>query len=830
MSDKAVTILAKPHPLRSDVFTCVLPVGGTIAEMVGENVDEAIEVSISGEFIPRDMWDRIKPKDGTAILVVRYPKGDTAKKIVGIVLLLVIAYYAPYLLDIYGAWGAVAVAGLTMLATMAIYAMMPPPELPKVAGATDFNRLNSITGTSNQNTPYGSIPMVIGECRYYPPFAAMPYSEILGDDQYLRMLLDLGYGTDLSVSDIKIGETPLLDFDDVEYQIGVNPSLFSNDIFELSLADGFNPGAIVNKTTQTNTDEISVDVVFSGGLFGVNKKGKTTVATTSFKLEYQPLAGGTWINVGSLADVTISSSIASIVSGNVQVSSSARKALRIGVRWKVAQGQYNIRATRYATTFGVDTDESARFDSATLATLRSIKYLAPSNTGTQKLALKIKATDQLNGVINQLSLVVQQKIKVYDPVSLTWSAPIVSFNPAWIYYWLLNDCPGVAQKVEAARIDLPAFVEFADLCTASGFTCKGIIDRAIASGDLYKLILSSGRGAFAMRDGKYSVLVDKANQAPIQHFSPANTRDFSGQRVFIDLPEALRVRFQNPELNWQEDEIIVLRDGFSYNGTGPRGEVSANPGASKFETLTLPYVTSPQAAWQIARYHIAQAVYRPNVYTFNTDIEHLVCTRGDLVYAVNDVTEWGSGFGLVSGVIRSTGGNVTSIITAEPLLIEAGQTYSIRVRGINGNSNTSAISPLTAGYHTTFPLVTPLSAVVDVGDLYLIGKTTSAIAQLLITRIQPGKDFQAELMAVEYRAEVQTYDDNPPTLFISSISGTQILEPPPPPVIYAIFSDPKKIDNPDGGGGFDPGIIGGISPGPSGYVLPRRPEWRTNIQ
>lgn len=824
-------VVAKPHPLKSQTYLAVFPEGVNLMQVVGPDADDTLQIAIEGEYIPREMWAHVRPKSGTQISIVRYPEGKTVKKIVGVILLVVIAIYAPHLLSYmytaFGVWGAVAAIGITLIATMAAYALIPPPSMPRISGgdgAAEFNRLNAITGTSNQATPYGTIPMVIGECRYYPTLAANPYTEILGDQQYLRMLFDLGYG-DLEISDIKIGETPIESFDDVEYEISLTPDLFTDDIFEISLGESFNSGDVSNKTTQTLTDEVAIDIAFPGGLFGVDKKGNTTQASSGFNLEFRAVGStGSWTAVASLpaSDVTVSTPSCFAQGGTFVIRSSARKTVRIGVRWKVPRGQYDVRMTRFATTYAVGTEASTRFDTAQLATFRSIKHTNPSKTGTLKLALRIKATDQLNGVINQLSVLGQQKIRVYDSSLEEWLAPAVNTNPAWIYHWLLTTCSGVAQLVADSRVDLPAFVAWAEDCENKGFTAKGIIDKAIASGELYRMVLSAGRASFAMRDGLYSVLYDRDGLVPVQHFSPANSRDFTGQRMFIDLPHALRVRFQNPALNWQEDEIIVLDDGYTFNGLNARGVPSSDPPAEKFETLSVPYVTEPKAAWQLARYQLAQGKFRPNIYSWVADVEHLICTRGDLVYMVHDVTDWGSGFGLIKDV-GGVGGFVDQILTAEPITLEIGQTYSVRVRDKQNGSHISVIASVTGDGHI-LNLATPMPNTVDTGDLYIIGQTSKEIKQLLVTKIEPSADLNATIQAVEYNAAVQTYDDNPPDTFSSAISGTLILEPPPPPDIFAVFSD-ENTTPPSDGGNWEPNINVGVSPGRSGYINPGSP-WK----
>lgn len=983
MSDQFL-VIAKPHPLKTETVSCQFPVGARISDIVGPVADDAVKIAIEGEYIPREMWERIRPKAGTQIEICRFPRGRTVKKIIAIVILIIIAYFAPYLLSYFTTafgtfWGTVAYIAVTMLATMAAYALLPPPEMPKMPGgmSNELGRLNAITGTSNQAIPYGTIPMVIGQCRFFPTYAANPYTEILGDKQYLRCLFDLGYGDNLDISDIKIGETPIADFDGVEYEITTNPTLFSDDVFEVSLGDAFNTGANVTKTSQPLANEISVDMIFPQGFFGVDSKGKDLMAFTTFSMQYRAVgSSGAWSEVNAASGLHISSSICTKHTSGFQISSSARKMQRIGIRWKVAvAGQYDVKLVRNSTTYYAKsnwatwwgaqgamptgspsgaTAPQAGFDSAQLIAIRTVKNTNPSKTGTLKLAMRIQASDQLNGVINQLSVLGSQKIRTWNSTTNSWNAPAVSLSPAWIYHWLLTTCPGIARKVTDDRVDLDTIIDWAAHCDAKNFSCQGMLDSPITMGELLKMVLASGRAAFALKDSKYSCIFDEGTQSPVQHFSPANSKNFAGQRVFADVPHALRVRFTNPALNWQEDEIIVLDDDHSFNGVNARGVASALPVATKFETLKLPFVADPIAAWQIARYHFAQAIFRPNVYSWETDVENLVCTRGDLVHCMHDVTDWGVGFGLISEVVRNGSSQVTRIFSAEPISYDFASNYTIRARSKTNTSYISNISAFDGGdqgpnlvpayldgawlrtgstlpvmdstgvqftgcpnqasaYHsvpaledntwydvwvtvsgytsgsvrailhgdtvgqvavttnqaangtfrsliqiqnaggsqsnritlqatgsgtntfhasvivkkaaknpTMFTLQTPMGSDVDMGDLYMIGTTEIATKQILITKIEPGRDLTATLQGVEFNSNVATFDDSPPPSFVSSISGTKILEPPPPPHLTAVLSSGWLGGGPGGlggggggGGGGDPQVD--VGPGNSGY-------------
>ena len=74
-----------------------------------------------------------------------------------------------------------------------------------------------IEGARNTFRPYAPVPIVLGTHRMVPPLGAAPYTEVVGDDHYLNLLLVWGVGP-IEVTDLKIGETAIDDFTDVVYE------------------------------------------------------------------------------------------------------------------------------------------------------------------------------------------------------------------------------------------------------------------------------------------------------------------------------------------------------------------------------------------------------------------------------------------------------------------------------------------------------------------------------------------------------------------------------------------------------------------------------------
>ena len=89
--------------------------------------------------------------------------------------------------------------------------------------------------------------------------------------------------------------------------------------------------------------------------------------------------------------------------------------------------------------------------------------------------------------------------------------------------------------------------------------------------------------------------IDPGDVQPTMQFTPAETHNFRMERPFLELPHALRVQFVNPEADWQQDEIIVLDDGYSYRGVDARGNPSSAP---EPERTNMPPLSS--SAWSTA--------------------------------------------------------------------------------------------------------------------------------------------------------------------------------------------------------------------------------------
>ncbi|MEO7466714.1 MAG: host specificity factor TipJ family phage tail protein [Sphingobium limneticum] len=798
------------------------PAGRSLRDIVGPTA--ACKAYIDGVEIPEDQWEDRFTADGETIRFIAGPRGGNAGKAIRTIAIAVISYYAPgwgtYLAGGAGATASLISAGIIIGGTMALNALIPPVS-PSVGQAQDpYSQSYSLTGTSNQAAPEGYIPCVLGQVRFYPPHAALPYTELSGEDQYLRMLLDLGKGDDLEVSDLQIGDTPFSSYDDIEYEITRTPTLFTQDVAEQQLASVLNAtGDADQRTAAADSTELSVDLLFPQGLYAIDNKGRTRAAWVYVDVIYRPLGTSTWLSTKGASPSVSSSAMQSSTGSTYKVTGSANEGLRVGLRWKVPAGQYEVKVAR--TGDGYDSSVQ-HVNDMTWTALRAYSASNPSTTGTLKLAIRIKATGQLNGMVNQVNVLAVQKVRTYSTTTGKFGTPIATKNPAWILMWLVTQCPAVARLLEESRVALDRIARWAIDCDNRSLTYCAVLDSARAFGDLIRDVLAAGLATFGRFNGLIAPIRDIAQTVPMQLFTPKNSWGFTFERNFAQPPHALRCRFTNPEASYQEDVRIVYWDGY-------------NPGnATRFEELDLRYMDDAVGVWHVGRYHLAVAWLRPGTYTLSADIEQLPLERGDLVEVASDVVGWGLSYGRV---VQLSADRLT-VTLDEEVELDPAKSYRFRVRCSDNSRSASDLSTIngsvtadgtwltadvTSWYADTqggvpyraLRLSTPLNNV-RVGDLWVLGEVEHDVAELLITAINPTDDLKATLTLVDNDPAVYAADAGPVPGWASQITGTPWCAPPAVPKLDVWIGQSTPDD-----AGVVHNQVGGIPSGGQGiYRLP----------
>lgn len=845
----AIAVRAELHVLRPDEgHICRVPAGTTIQEIVGAEAGVDVHVYIGAAEIPRSMWPYTRPKHELLIRVLPMQGngGKVARTVLTVAVLIAAAYTGQWEFAATNSagWAAAASAGVAIAGNALVDALVPLQQPTPPAQTNSNDRLNSITGQSNQLNPYGVPPVPFGTFQYFPPLGAVPFTEVHGSQQYIRVLLNLGYGDfdTIAATDIMIGESTLDTYEDVDWQTGNISTLplFANDIDEVSIAAAINDHVDtgnadqVTRTTGVGADEISIDILFQNGLFGLDSTGNLVTIDAGIIVEFSPTGAGTWTNI---ADVSAFPTGYSLSSGVVapfddsaftgqwefQFTANTRTALRVGIRWKVpTPGQYDVRLSRihgppYSYTGAANFVADAQW-----YVLRTIRYTRPCQIpNCTGLAMRFAATDRVNGQVSQIAFQGRCKYPVYDAVHGTWST-IVTSNPAWEYLWLLRGAGGANNRGRTlAECDLDAMVQWAADCDAAGYAYNMVVDSQITVDQQLQDIAAAGRASPSRSGGLYSIVQDKDATVPVQLLSPRNSSGFQCIQSFAQPPHALRVQFINPEAGWVQDERLVLADGYQSGGKDAHGASAPTlPPATYIVPFQASGCTDPTLAWKQGRYHLAVQWLRTRTYQCNTDVENLRCTRGSLVRLSNDVIAQGLGWGRIKSFETSGSPPLATSITLDTTLtIEASITYAVRARQQDG---AQVLSDLTnsPGDTATLALATPMAVWNDigpvsgiaVGDLVAFGISGQESVEAFVTRIPYAGDLAAQLVCVDRAPDVYTWDSGTIPTFISGITGLPWCAKPPPPDLSVSLSN---------GGGSIPGkkVIGGttepVAPGGS---------------
>lgn len=810
-------LVAAPHPFKVETIDRVVPEGLTLAEMLEYAQCDPVlaahaHIWIEDQYIPRHVWHRVRPKPGVTITLRVVPHGggggggkNPLRTVLTIAVLALSVYFTGGLAgagfqafagNLGLALGASAstaigvgtavIGGLISVGGSLLINAIAPIRPPSISGLSGTSTTRDsptlfIEGARNQLRPFGTVPVVLGVHRNVPPLGVRSYTEVIGDDNYLRMLVVWGYGP-LKIEDIKIGETSIDEFNDVQIEtrdgragddpITLIPDQVIQDDFTILLEQASD---WQTRSAQPNADELSVDITFPSGLVRFNDQGGRSQRSVAVQMQYRLVDGGSpnpWLTP-SFSAKTVSDSW---VSGDtVTFTHNRTSAVRHGFRWPVdPRGDYEVRIRRTTS----DTTSTQIFDQCQWTALRAITNEDPIAFAHPLAvsAIVIKGTDQLNRAVDELNATTSSYVDSYGG-SPAWSEA-VSSNPADLFRHVLQGSAN-ARALPDARADIDTLQDWWTFCKLNGFEFNMIRDFQSSVWDTLADIAAAGRASPAQVDGKWTVVVDEKQTIPVQHFTPRNSWGFEAEKGFPDQPHAFRIRFSNRDQSWRQDERIVYADGYT----------AAN--AEDFEGLDAPGITDSEHIWKHGRFHLAQAKLRPERWTFNTDFEYIVARRGDLVLVTHDVIQVGRASGRIKEVL--TGGSpeqITGVIVDETLTMEATATYGLSIRTVDDVEVTKQIVT-SAGDQTTVTFTTPFALnTIAAGDLFAFGTLDDETIEGLLLSIEPLGELSARLTCIPASPAVYDADTGAIPAFDSKLTPLPVV---PAVTITNIRSDESVL-------------------------------------
>lgn len=634
-----------------------------------------------------------------------------------------------------GSFGLSVIRGAVGLIGSAIVNAIAPPTrggatTPQQASALAApSPTYSIAAQGNSARLEAAIPEHFGRMLAYPDFAAQPYVEYSGNEQYLYQLLCIGRG-EYSIDAIRIEDTPITSFADISYEI-VPPNgaltLFPAAVVSAlevggqELLTATTVGPFVASAAATVTNFIGVDLVFPRGLYFANTSGGLDPVSATVTCEAQQIDDlgasiGLWFTLGTET-----------------VTGATTTPQRRSFRYQLGTpGRYQVRCTRTdtkqtSTQYGHEVD---------WAGLRA--YLVESRAfgDVTLLAMRLRASNNLSlQASRKVNVIATRKLPIWD--GTTWSANTATRSPAWPIAYA---CKQVG--LTDAQIDLATLLQLDSTWSARADTLDGRIDNFMVFWETITKMAAAGRAKPYMQGGIMRIMRDQAATVPVALYSMRNIIKGSFGITYL-MPTA--------------DTADAIDVGYFDESTwSPRRVRSALTGSTAARPVKIDLfgVVNRAQAFREGMYQAAANRYRRKIIKFSTEMEGFIPSFGDLIAIQHDLPAWGQGGEVVNWDIPT----LTATLS-EPLTWTTGTHYiALRKRdgSIDGPYAVTAGAAATQVVFSASPAFTPYTGGSEERTHFAFGAGEAYRQPARVVSVRPGSLTQVDIECVNEDGNVHT--------------------------------------------------------------------------
>lgn len=675
MSTATVIWLTNPFQPERNKQLYDVPINTTLADWLNSQKIEFALPTIclkNGEPILRAQWAKYPLTKDDTVVFIPLPQGGGGggNKILRSVLTIAVMVAAPYAgsalagsLGITSTVGTALVTAGVALAGSALVNVLVPPPMPSLGGsfgsAAAPSPTYSLQAQGNQARLGQPIPVLYGRHIIYPDLAATPYTRYENNDQILYQLHCIGQG-EYDLEKIRIEDTPISSFEEIEYEVlapGQTITLFDADVVTapevagqelLSTAsNGDWIGPFTANPADTQAERLSIDILLPRGLYYANDTGGLETRSLSWRIEAQAIDDsgeplGDWH-----------------VLGEESHSAATNTARRFSFDYPVTPGRYAVRAIRLDSK-----DTSARAGhELRWGALKSHLVGQPDFGDVTLLALRMKATDNLSQRSSRLvNCIVTRKLPIWDMQAEEWTMPQATRSIAWA---LADQCRAAyGAGLADTRLDLQALTELDQTWNNRDDYFDAVFDQSVTVWESLSRTARCGRAVAYMQGGTVRFVRDAPKSIPVALFSPRNIVKGSLRIEYLmasdDTADSVTVEYFSSK-TWTRDEITAST---SDNTTAQPARVQ------------LFGCTEQAQAEREGRYMAAANRYRRKLITFQTELEGLIPSYGDLIAISHDMPSWGQS-------AEVTDFNGQTLTLSEPIIWSDGNHY-IALRKTNG--------------------------------------------------------------------------------------------------------------------------------------------------
>jgi hypothetical protein len=536
---------------------------------------------------------------------------------------------------------------VTMAGMALVNAIAPPPKptSPQQAAALAApSPTYSLQAQGNSARLEAAIPEHFGRMLAYPDYAAQPYAEYAGNEQFLYTLLCIGRG-EYEIEQIRIEDTPIANFEEITYEViapGGALSLFPANVISSVEIGGQDItatelGPFVAAAADTQANYLGIDYVYPRGIYHVNgSTGALETVSITVRAQAQAInavgtAIGAWFDLGTEV-----------------VSAATTTPQRKSFRYAVTPGRYQVKVVRIDTK---QTDSSYGHD-VVWGGLRS--YLQDSRTfgDTTLLAVRMRASSNLSQQASRkINVIATRKVPVYS--GSTWSANTATRSPAWALAYAAKQV-GLADT----QIDLAALLALDATWAVRNDYFDARFDNFLSFWEAASKIAGAGRAKVYMQAGVLRVVRDQAATVPVALFGMRNMVKGSFSVNYLmptaDTADAINVGYFD-STNWAPLRVQAKLPGST---------------AAKPARIDLFGVTGRDHAFREGMYQAAANRYRRKIIKFTTEMEGFIPSFGDLVALQHDMPAWGQG-----GEVLAFNSGTRTLTLSEPPQWGAGTHY-----------------------------------------------------------------------------------------------------------------------------------------------------------
>lgn len=421
---------------------------------------------LNGEPLLQREWKRRRIGEADVVAFMSRPLGgsssNSTKAVLGIVGVIALAAFAPWAGGLIatglgfasgGMASAIAAGAITIGGTLLLNTLLAPKaggQNAQDATSSQVDQLYSVSVSGNLARLMQPIAVQYGRVKKLPDFAATTWSEFIGNDQYLNILLARGLGK-YHPHQILLDDTVLWDentgygegFTDIEhafYDPGEQVTLFPSNVqqaVEVSgqqLPDGTGGGGFIGpfvaNSSGSQTYALALDLVMPSGCFSINDDGSIGSNSVTISAEARAIDGA-GAPTGSYFAILLET-----------FAFSTKNPQRITRKLDVPAGRYEVRIRR---TDEPDTGDKIEggpegsaanegFNEIVWAGLRSFIVGPTSFDGVSTLAIRIKANAQLTqSSSKRIGLIETRILPVWSTDSQTF-VDTATRNPWWALY------------------------------------------------------------------------------------------------------------------------------------------------------------------------------------------------------------------------------------------------------------------------------------------------------------------------------------------------------------------------------------------------------------